>query len=171
MFMVLTESKMLPLGSEAPGFNLMGIDGEMHVLSEYGHAKVLVVVFMCNHCPYVQKIWGDLVSLVATMPSEVRFVGINSNANSNYPEDSFEKMSQYAKEKGHNFPYLYDEHQEAAKAYGAVCTPDFFVYDAERKLSYRGNFEGIKTAVFDLLANKKPTESQKPSMGCSIKWN
>ncbi len=169
--MVLTESKMLPLGSEAPNFSLKGIDNEMHNLEEYSSAKVLVIVFMCNHCPYVQKIWSDMVSLVAVMPSEVQFVGINSNANSNYPEDSFEKMSEYAKEKGHNFPYLYDENQDAAKSYGAVCTPDFFVYDAQRKLSYRGNFDGIKSAVSDLLENKKPTESQKPSMGCSIKWN
>lgn len=169
--MVLTESTMLALGSQASDFNLKGIDCEMHNLSEYSDAKVLVIVFMCNHCPYVQKIWPDMISLVSSMPSEVQFVGINSNANSNYPEDSFEKMSEYAKEKGHNFPYLYDEHQAAAKAYGAVCTPDFFVYDSERRLAYRGNFEAIKSAVNDLLENKKPTESQKPSMGCSIKWN
>lgn len=169
--MVLTESKMLPLGSEANDFNLKGIDNKMHNLAEYSSAKIIVIVFMCNHCPYVQKIWPDMVSLVSSMPHDVQFIGINSNSNSNYPEDSFEKMSIYAKEKGQNFPYLYDENQDVAKMYGAVCTPDFFVYDANRKLSYRGNFEGIKSAITDLLENKKPTESQKPSMGCSIKWN
>ena len=123
--MALTESRMLPLGSVAPDFDLKGIDNKMHTLQEYSSAKVLVIIFMCNHCPYVQKIWTDMVELVVSMHEGVQFVGINSNANSNYPEDSFEKMSKYAKEKGHNFPYLYDEHQEAAKAYGAVCTPDF----------------------------------------------
>ncbi len=169
--MVLTESKMLPLGSHASDFSLKGIDGLMHNLGEYSSAKVLVIVFMCNHCPYVQKVWPDMVDFVASLNKDVQFLGINSNANSNYPEDSFEKMSEYAKEKGQNFPYLYDENQEVAKAYGAVCTPDFFVYDSDRKLSYRGNFEGVKFAVTDLLSGKVPGENQKPSMGCSIKWN
>lgn len=169
--MVLTESKMLPLGSEAPDFKLKGIDNKMHSLEEYSSAKILVIVFMCNHCPYVQKVWPDMISLVSLMPHDVQFVGINSNANSNYPEDSFEKMSIYAKEKGQNFPYLYDENQEVAKIYEAVCTPDFFVYDPLRKLSYRGNFEGLNIAIDALTQGKVPGGNQKPSMGCSIKWN
>ena len=109
----------------------------MHTLQEYSSAKVLVIIFMCNHCPYVQKIWTDMVELVVSMHEGVQFVGINSNANSNYPEDSFEKMSKYAKEKGHNFPYLYDEHQKQLRLMVQFVRP-IFVYDAQHKLSYQG---------------------------------
>lgn len=168
--MALTESKMGALGGMAPSFNLKGIDGKMHSLDEYAAAEVFVAVFMCNHCPYVQKIWPAMIAFVTDLPTSVQFVGINSNSNPDYPEDSFENMIKYAGEKGQNFPYLFDGDQSVAKAYGAVCTPDFFVFDAERNLSYRGNFEGVVAAVNNLLKGKAPDQNQRPSMGCSIKW-
>jgi len=163
---------MVPLGSSAPDFNLKGIDGRRHSLNTYADKKVLVVIFMCNHCPYVQKIWPDLVALEKKMPETVQFVGINSNANPAYPEDSFEKMKEYAAAKGQEFPYLYDVEQSAAKAYGAQCTPDIFVYGEDRTLAYRGAFEGLESAIQSLLERKKPIPggAQSPSMGCSIKW-
>jgi len=163
---------MVPLGSPAPNFDLMGIDGKQHSLATYADKKVLVVIFMCNHCPYVQKIWPDLVELEKRMPEEVQFVGINSNANPDYPEDSFEKMKEYTTAKGQEFPYLYDAEQSAAKAYDAQCTPDIFVYGEDRTLAYRGAFEGLEDAVQSLLQGKEITEelSASPSMGCSIKW-
>lgn len=168
--MVLLQSKMVPLGSPAPDFNLMGTDDKQHSLATYANKKVLVVIFMCNHCPYVQKIWPDLVELEKRMPEDVQFVGINSNANPAYPEDSFEKMKEYTAAKGQEFPYLYDETQEAAKAYDAQCTPDIFVYGEDRKLAYRGAFEGLEGAIESLLKGKEPAQQQVHSMGCSIKW-
>lgn len=161
---------MMPLGAPASDFSLKGIDDEIHSLVNYKDAKILVIIFMCNHCPYVQKIWPDMIKYVSDIGSKVQFIGINSNSNPSYSEDSFEKMKEYAKEKSHNFPYLYDENQTVAKAFGAECTPDFFVYNSERKLSYRGSFEGVKDAVAALLQNAEPDQNQKPSMGCSIKW-
>ena len=142
----------------------------MYSLESFADAKVLVVIFMCNHCPYVQEIWDDLVALEKGMEDEVAFVGINSNANPDYPDDSFENMQAYVEEKGQGFPYLFDEDQVVAKAYDAQCTPDIFVYDEGRKLAYRGAFDGIEGAVRALLVGEKPTEDQKYSMGCSIKW-
>ncbi|QQR55150.1 thioredoxin family protein [Candidatus Peregrinibacteria bacterium] len=169
--MVLLHSKTLPLGSSAPDFKLKGIDGKWHVLEDYASAKVLVLIFMCNHCPYVQKIWSELVTLDKNFPSEVQMLGINSNgANTAYPEDSFEKMKHYAQEKGQSFPYLYDEDQSAAEAYQAACTPDIFVYGPDRCLAYHGAFEGLKTAVEALLEGQAPSKEQIHSMGCSIKW-
>lgn len=161
---------MVPLGTQAPDFELQGIDGQRHSLSRYQNKEILVVVFMCNHCPYVQKIWDDLVALDKQMPAEVQFLGINSNANPDYPEDSFENMKKYAAKKNQSFPYLFDSNQTVAKAFEAQCTPDFFVYDSNRKLVYRGAFEGLKTTIQDLLHGQNPREKQKYSMGCSIKW-
>ena len=169
--MVLLQSKMVPLGTPAPDFNLKGLDGEMHSLEEYARAKVLVVIFMCNHCPYVQKMWPDLIALHAEVPAEVQFVGINPNGgNPAYPEDSFEKMKVYAAERGHVFPYLLDGDQTAAKAYQAECTPDLFVYGPDRLLAYRGSFDGLKPAIEALLQDKAAPNEQTHSMGCSIKW-
>ncbi len=168
--MVLLQSSMVPLGSDAPDFNLKGVDGQIHSLEDYAEAKVLVVIFMCNHCPYVHEIWDDLVALEREMSEEVQFVGVNANANPAYPDDSFEKMQEYVEERGQEFPYLFDETQEVAEAYDAQCTPDIFVYDEQRKLAYRGAFAGLPAAIQALLENKKPTENQEYSMGCSIKW-
>jgi len=174
---------MVPLGTPVPDFNLKGIDGREYSQASYADKKVLVVVFMCNHCPYVQKIWDDLVALEKRLPEEVQFLGINPNgANPNYPEDSFEKMKEYAAAKGQEFPYLLDETQEVARAYGAVCTPDIYVYDANRRLYYHGRIndnwqnpqkvekEELKEAIDDLLDGSPPPHTQHPSLGCSIKW-
>ena len=168
--MVLLESSMVPLGTPASDFSLKGTDSKLYSLSDFSDKKVLVIIFMCNHCPYVQAMWDDLVNLSREM-TDVQFVGINSNANPDYPEDSFEKMAEYAQQKGMEFPYLYDESQEASKAYDAQCTPDIFVYGEDRKLAYRGAFDGVKDAATALMNGEKPSESQKHSMGCSIKWN
>lgn len=161
---------MVALGTPAPHFNLMGVDDLMHDIKDFDEKKVLVIIFMCNHCPYVQKVWPDLTELVSRSANEVQFIGINANSNPNYPEDSFEKMKEYVVKMKHNFPYLYDETQSVAREYGAVCTPDFFVYDEDRKLAYRGNYLGLEAAVQALLNGSKPDADQKNSMGCSIKW-
>ena len=169
--MTLLSYSMVTLGTKAPDFSLMGIDGEQHSLAAYSDKKVWGIIFMCNHCPYVQKIWDDLVALEKRMPEEVQFLGINANAaNSDYPEDSFEKMKEYAAEKGQEFPYLYDETQSVAKAYNAQCTPDIFVYGPDRLLIYRGAFEGLEGAVEALLKGETPSPKQTHSMGCSVKW-
>src|SRR3989338_8438434 len=169
--MVLLQSSMVPLGTPMPDFNLKGIDGREHSPASHADKKVLVVVFMCNHCPYVQKIWDDLVTLEKHLPEEVQFLGINPNgANPNYPEDSFEKMKEYAAAKGQEFPYLLDETQEVAKAFQATCTPDIFVYGPERALAYRGAFEGLERAIQALLKGESPQVEQVHSMGCSLKW-
>ena len=168
--MALLHSSMVPLGTPAHDFSCLGIDGKQYGLSSFAQADVLVVVFMCNHCPYVQAMWDDLVALAKAMPKEVAFVGINSNANPKYPEDSYEKMKEYAEARGQKFPYLYDEKQEVARAYDAQCTPDIFVYDADRFLAYRGAFAGLEPAIQALL-KKEPVPEAPASMGCSIKWN
>lgn len=140
-------------------------------MADYAAAKVLVVIFMCNHCPYVQKMWPDLVALHESLPETVQLVGINSNGgNPAYPEDSFEKMKLYAEERGQKFPYLYDGEQTAARAYQAECTPDIFVYGEDRTLVYRGAFEGVKPAIEALLKGERVPNEQTYSMGCSIKW-
>lgn len=170
--MALLSSKTVPLGTPAPDFNLKGIDGEMHSLSSYSAAEILVMVFMCNHCPYVQKIWDDLTALDERMPPAVQFVGINVNGgNAAYPEDSFEKMKEYAELHLQKFPYLIDEDQKVAQAYEAVCTPDIFVYDKERLLVYHGAFSGLAPIFPKLLAGEMLASDQEHSMGCSIKWN
>lgn len=181
--MVLFESEMTPLGSQAPDFTLPGIDGNMYTLEDFGEASLLVIIFLCNHCPYVQGIWEKLVALETEMQERnVQFVGINSNDAENYPEDSFEKMKEYADSYNMSFPYLFDETQDTAKEYGAVCTPDIFVYDQARKLVYRGRLdnagpnagtgtsEDLKDALTSILEGNGAPEVQYPSMGCSIKW-
>lgn len=160
---------MVSLGSKMPNFSLKGVGDCIYNADDFSNKKVLVVIFMCNHCPYVQAMWDDLVSIAKEMES-VQFVGINSNANLDYPEDSFEKMAAYAKERDMDFPYLFDEDQSVAKKFGAVCTPDIFVYGPDRKLEYRGAFEGVREAAEAILKGKKPKAQQKYSQGCSIKW-
>lgn len=181
--MVLLESEKVDLGSPAPDFTLPGIDDRNHSLEEYRGKKALVVVFMCNHCPYVQAQWSRLTTLQEKYKDqEVQFVGINANYNPDYPEDSFEKMKEYAQEYNMNFPYLMDESQEVARAYKAQCTPDIFVYDGEQKLAYHGRIDDnwkdgaaatsheLDAALAVLVRGEKPELDQKPSMGCSIKW-
>lgn len=181
--MVLLESLNLPFGQPAINFSLKGVDEKKYHLDSFCGAKVLVIVFMCNHCPYVQAVWGRLVALQERFKSwGVQFVGINSNINPNYPEDSFENMKKYYHEYKMNFPYLVDETQQVAKDYKAQCTPDIYVFDSERKLAYHGRIDDnwkdeskvtkqeLAMAIEALLRGESPDAMQNPSMGCSIKW-
>ena len=181
--MVLLESEKIALGTLAHDFKLMGVDDFEHSLADYVGLKALVIVFMCNHCPYVQAQWKKLVALQEKYKEQgVKFVGINPNYNPDYPEDSFEKMKEYYSNYNMNFDYLFDESQEVARKYNAQCTPDIFVYDAELKLSYHGRVDDARSegeeptthelddAIGTLVKGERPSEDQNPSMGCSIKW-
>ena len=184
LIMVMTASTMLPLGTEAPDFTLPDTQGNSVSLSDFADAKALVVVFMCNHCPFVRHIIEGFVKLVKEyQPEGVAFVGINSNDVDSYPDDRPEKMIQFAGEKGITFPYLFDATQDVAKRYHAACTPDFFVFDEDRKLIYRGQMDDSRPgsaipvtgadlrAVLEAVLEGEPVpEEQRPSMGCNIKW-
>jgi peroxiredoxin len=179
--MALTESTMVKLGSEAPYFNLPNTDGE-NISIEHFKAEVLVVIFTCNHCPYAKAVEDRLIELGNIYSKTVDFVLISSNDAENYPADSPEKMAEKARNKKYPFPYLFDETQEIAKAYSAVCTPDIFLYNNERKLEYRGRLddnwqnpnqverEELKMAIEATLNGKVIDFEQIPSMGCNIKW-
>lgn len=181
--MVLLESLSIPLGSKAHDFKLKCIDGEKYSLESFKDKEVLVIVFMCNHCPYVQGVIHRLIKLQDEFEDKgVQFVGINSNESDNYPEDSFEKMSEYAASWGLNFIYLRDDSQKVAKSYKAQCTPDIFVYDKKRKLAYHGRIDDnwqhedqitqhdLKDAINNLIKDKSINSEQHPSMGCGVKW-
>lgn len=181
--MTLLESINISLGTLAPDFSLTGVGGKIYDLSDFSDAKILVVVFMCNHCPYVQAIWGRLVKLQEKYKDRgVQFVGINPNKNPDYPEETIEHMEKYFAKYQMNFPYLIDETQEVAREYGAVCTPDIFVFDSERKLAYHGRVDDnwkdergvtrneLEEALMALLKREKPSDIQNSSRGCSIKW-
>lgn len=182
--MVVTASKMLPLGTSAPDFSLPDTAGNMVSLSRFERAPAVVVIFMCNHCPFVKHILGGLVELVRGYQAKgVAVVGINSNDVANFPDDSPMMMVDLAKESGFTFPYLYDETQEVAKAYSAACTPDFFLFDGAGTLVYRGQLDDSRpgnaipvtgadlTAAIDAVLEGKPiAQEQKPSIGCNIKW-
>ena len=178
------ESTMLALGTKMPMFNLLGIDGENYTNEIFDNKKGALVMFICNHCPYVKAVTKEIVEDC----SELQNIGINSvaicaNDAENYPEDSFENMIKFAKDNKFSFPYLTDETQEIAKSYGAVCTPDFFGYNKNLELQYRGRLRELKKLVpikegtSDLLNAMKQIaetgsgpEHQIPSAGCSIKW-
>ena len=181
--MALTESKQVALGTGAPEFKLPAVDGKTYALADFADAKVLVVLFICNHCPYVQAVEERILSLAREFaPKGVQLVAICANDPTDYPDDSFANLKKRWREKKYGFPYLVDESQETARAYQAVCTPDIFVYNAQRKLAYRGRIDDnwqdakkitrheLKEALQTLLAGKAPSADQKPSMGCSIKW-
>jgi len=182
--MVRTLSSMLPLGTTAPDFSLPDTQGKKVSLSDFQAAPVLLVIFMCNHCPFVIHIREKLVELVKKyQQAGVAVVAINSNDVENYPEDSFEKMAEYARKYGYTFDYLFDESQEVARSYDAACTPDFFLFDKERRLVYRGQLDDsrpqsgipvtgadLTAAIEALLAGEEVTQDQKPSLGCNIKW-
>jgi peroxiredoxin len=175
---------MLPLGTPAPDFKLRDTAGKTVSLSNFKDASALLVVFMCNHCPFVKHIRTQLAQLARDyQPREVAVVGISSNDAAGYPADSPEKMAAEAKAAGYMFPYLYDETQEVAKAYRAACTPDFYLFDKAHRLVYRGQLDdsrpgnGIPVTGKDLraaldaaLGGKALPASQKPSIGCNIKW-
>lgn len=167
-------------GAEAPPFDLPGVDGDRHALDDFD-ASALVVVFTCNHCPVAKAYEDRLVALQRDYEGEAEVVAINPNETENYPEDSFEHMVERAAEKGFNFPYLRDESQEVAKAYGAECTPHAFVFDEDRRLAYQGAIDDdregeavseqyVRDAIDTILAGEEyPRETVSP-MGCSIKW-
>jgi len=175
---------MLPLGTTAPDFNLLDTGGRTVSPASFKDAPALLVIFMCNHCPYVIHIRAGLAQLARDFsPRGVAIVGINSNDVANYPADSPAKMKDEVKTAGYIFPYLYDETQAVAKAYRAACTPDIYLFDKNRKLVYRGQFDdsrpgnGIPVTGKDLraaldaaLAGKPVSPNQKASMGCNIKW-
>lgn len=182
--MAMTASTMLPLGTKAPPFRLPDVEGHPVSLTDFDDAAALVVVFMCNHCPFVKHILDDFVKLVKDYQSKgVAFVGINSNDVDNYPEDQPQRMAQIAGEAGFTFPYLYDAPQEVAKSYRAACTPDFFVFDGNLKLVYRGQMDDsrpgnnvpisgadLRAALDAVLKGEPAPKEQRPSIGCNIKW-
>ncbi len=182
--MVATNSTMLPLGTKAPDFQLPDTAGKLVRLADLRGARALVVIFMCNHCPYVKHLRGALAQLGRDyQPQGVAVVGINANDVVNYPADSPEKMAEEARSAGYTFPYLYDATQGVAKAYRAACTPDFYLFDHEQRLVYRGQFDDsrpgnsvpatgkdLRGALDALLAGKPIASAQKASLGCNIKW-
>ncbi|MGI9455285.1 MAG: thioredoxin family protein [Aeoliella sp.] len=182
--MSLTPSTMLPLGTPAPDFSLLNVDGQTVSLADFADSPALVVAFISNHCPYVKYLADDFATFANEyLAKGAGVVAICSNDVANYPADSPEQMVAEAESRGYQFPYLYDETQEVAKAYGAACTPDFYVFDANRKLAYRGQFDAsrpdsgtpisgadLRAAVDAVLAGNAPATDQKPSIGCNIKW-
>lgn len=182
--MVKTPSTMLPLGTPAPDFSLPNVDGGRVSLSDFADAKGLLVVFMCNHCPFVIHLADQLASFAKEYQAKgLEVVGISSNDITTHPEDSPEKMVEEAAARGYTFPYLYDASQDVAIAYRAACTPDFFLFNADMRLAYRGQFDSsrpgsdipatgadLRAAADAVLAGKPPSEDQQPSIGCNIKW-
>ncbi|MEX1062828.1 MAG: thioredoxin family protein [Balneolaceae bacterium] len=178
-------STMLELGTKAPDFSLPdSISSRQYTLSEFEGNAALLVMFICNHCPYVKHIRDGLIDYATTyMPKGVGVVAISSNDVNDYPEDSPEKMKEEAEKYGYPFPYLYDETQEVARAYRAACTPDFFLFDEKLRLAYRGQFDDskpkndkpvtgrdLREATDRVLAGEKVQGGQRPSIGCNIKW-
>ena len=182
--MVAVNSTMLPLGTKAPDFRLPDPSGKTFSLADFKGAPALLVLFMCNHCPYVRHIRDGLAKLARDyQPRGVAVVGISSNDAANYPADSPAKMAVEAASAGYIFPYLYDETQAVAKAYRAACTPDFYLFDQDQRLVYRGQFDDgrpgsgapvtgkdVRAALDAVLAGKPVAPNQKPSIGCNIKW-
>ena len=180
------ESTMLPLGTKMPSFNLLGIDGEMYTNEIFDGKKGSLVMFICNHCPFVKHVNEEIVNLSnEIMGNDIGVIGINSNDSSQekYAEDSIDKMREYADNLGYNFPYVVDEDQSVAKNFTAQCTPDFFLFNSDQNLVYRGQLDGsrpgndvptngesLRSAIQALLNNEDPISEQFPSMGCNIKW-
>ena len=180
------ESTMLPLGTKMPNFNLLGIDEKIYTNKMFDGKMGSLVMFICNHCPFVKHVNDEIVKLTnEIMEKNIAVIGINSNDSSQekYAEDSIEKMREYANDLEYNFPYVVDEDQSAAKNFTAQCTPDFFLFDSESTLVYRGQLDGsrpgndiptdgesLRNAIDALLNNEEPISEQLPSMGCNIKW-
>lgn len=182
--MVKTLSTMLPLGTSAPDFSLPNIDGNTVSLSDFKDAPALLVMFICNHCPFVKHIADELAKLGSDYQARgAAIVAINSNDVDNYPDDAPAKMKEEAESRGYTFPYLFDDSQEVAKAYRAACTPDFYIFDRNGKLAYRGQLdasrpengvpvtgEDLRAALDSVLGGQASPEDQTPSIGCNIKW-
>ncbi len=182
--MALTESRMVDLGQVAADFSLMNTDDKIFTLYKNFNSRALLIAFICNHCPYVKYINHSFASLFQKYQKKgVLVIAINSNDVRLYPDDSPQKMKDEVNELGYTFPYLFDETQDVAKIYGATCTPDFFLFDKNKKLVYRGQYDDARpsndqlitgkdltNAVETTLSNKKIISTQKPSIGCNIKW-
>jgi peroxiredoxin len=182
--MVETASTMLALGTKAPHFHLPDPHGRWVSADEFQNAPALLVAFICNHCPYVKHIRSRFAELAKEYQSRgVAVVGISSNDVASFPEDAPQKMAEEVVQAGYTFPYLYDESQEVAKAYHAACTPDFFLFDRNRQLVYRGQFDDsrpnngrpvtgadLRAALDAVLGGRPVSAEQKPSVGCNIKW-
>lgn len=182
--MVKTASTMLPLGTQAPDFSLPNLDGRTVSLADFQDAPALLVIFLCNHCPYVKHVAPELARLTREYQARgVAVVGINSNDTDAYPDDAPERMVEEARQRGYTFPYLYDATQAVAQAYRAACTPDFYVFDRQRRLVYRGQMDSsrprsgvpltgsdLRAALDAVLAGQSVPEPQRPSLGCNIKW-
>ncbi len=180
--MAAVESQMLPLGTQAPAFTLPDPDGTLHSLRE--GAPATLVMFICNHCPFVKHVREELARIGSDYgPRGVAIYAISSNDVTTHPADHPRHMKEEAATWGYTFPYLYDESQEVAKAYSAACTPDFFLFDGDRKLVYRGQLDDsrpsnnvtvdgrdLRAALDAVIAGDKPSDDQKPSIGCNIKW-
>ncbi|MEJ5351982.1 MAG: thioredoxin family protein [Melioribacteraceae bacterium] len=172
----------LKIGSPAPNFNLPAVDGNSYSLDSFKDKEALIVIFSCNHCPYVRAYEDRIIQIQNDYKDKLQIVAINSNDTTNYPEDSFEEMIKRAKEKNFNFPYLRDESQEVAKAYGATHTPEIFLFDKERKLAFHGKIDDnwqepskvktpyLRNAIEELLANKPISVPETFTIGCTIKW-
>ena len=171
------------LGAACPDFRLPAVDGRTYARDDFAASPVLVVMFICNHCPYVKAVEARLIGLRREYGARgVQLVGVCSNDAASYPDDAFDELAARWRERDYGFPYLHDEAQSAARAFGAVCTPDIFVYDRARRLAYRGRIDDswkdeskvtkreLAAALDALLAGDKPVATQRPSMGCSIKW-
>ncbi len=182
--MALTPSTMSELGTQAPDFSLPDFNGKMFSLGDFKEKRALLVMFICNHCPYVKHIRQELGKFHQEYKNKgLAIAGINSNDVANYPDDSPAQMKKMAAGNDWQFPYLLDETQEIGKKYRAACTPDFFLYDKERKLRYRGQFDDsrpdsgkpvtgkdLRAAVDAVLTGRPVSKDQRPSMGCNIKW-
>ena|SRR3990167_1159272 len=183
--MSLTPSSMLPLGAIAPDFNLPdSVSGNQISLQEIKSDIATVVIFICNHCPYVRHVQNKLVEIANQYQKKnIQFVAISSNDSKNYPQDGPDKMRLVAEEKHYPFPYLFDETQEVARNYHAACTPDFFIFDKNLKCVYRGQFDDSRPgnnivvsgkdlcdALEAILAGNTVNPNQRPSIGCNIKW-
>jgi peroxiredoxin len=182
--MALTPSTMVPLSTVAPSFSLPDTDGKLVSLPQPGQAAAVLVVFMCNHCPYVKHVAEQLAVLGRDLPARgVAMFGINSNDADEYPEDNPAAMRRETASRGYTFPYLFDEDQSIARAYRAACTPDFFLFDGNLQLVYRGELDdsrpgngkpvtgaALRAAIDAVLEGRSPSGQQIPSMGCNIKW-
>ena len=180
------ESTMLPLGTKMPSFELLGIDGKTYTNEDFADKLGTLVMFICNHCPFVKHVNDELVNLTNELLAQnIGVIGIypNDSSQEKYAEDSFEKMKEYSQQLGYKFPYVVDTDQSAAKSFTAQCTPDFFLFDNNGSLIYRGQLDGsrpgndkpvdgesLRNAVSSMLAGEEPLELQLPSMGCNIKW-
>ena len=182
--MARTPSNMVNLGTQAPSFKLINtINNEIIISDNHFNKDGTIIMFICNHCPFVIHVLDEIVSISKKFKNEISFIAISSNDVVNYPEDSPELMKKLALDRQFTFPYLYDESQEVAKKFDAACTPDFFLYNNNKKLVYRGQLDNsrpgndvpvtgtdLRKAITSLIKGKEIDKNQKPSIGCNIKW-